>query len=444
MRIKGLKIHRITSWLLVLFAFLTVFLGYIASRRWFSPYDFYLILHLVFEWILISLTIIHIIYSRKYMKLKLRRIIAGLKSDRAYSISLLRLIQRITKWGIIILTVLVTLSGLIYYEWFALIFDDFFLFAWHINFEVILLIFIIIHVGVGSKFFLTRKRINRWSFDLIIAILIGSLIILSINVNLPPKPASYQVKIGDDKYKFDPNEVSTVRPDIFQNGSFSIFDALVYLNSTGQINLTSHFDDSMNTYVIDSLNGENDWWYYVSYSGGSGEQNAVRIDHYPWKPETVFKMYKEGASYINHVYSTFKEELIRLTENNGTVIIPTVIILGRTINLEFYNVSPTPHDMRNDTLQDNVITALDVIMTLGDLGYISYELKWVSSLGRASYVHSYFVERINSDQTIGRCGFIYEVGDLDFIYPGPNYIYMGADERVLNSPEYLRFFWACL
>ncbi len=443
MRIKGLKIHRITSWLIVLFAFLTVFLGYIASRRWFSPYDFYLILHLVFEWILISLTIIHIIYSRKYMKLKLRRIIAGLKSDRAYSISLLRLIQRITKWGIIILTVLVTLSGLIYYEWFALIFDDFFLFAWHIDYEVILLIFIIIHVGVGSKFFLTRKRIKHWSFDLIIAILIGSLIILSINLNLPSKLTTY-LKIGDDKYKFDPNEVSTVRPDIFQNSSFSIFDVLVYLNSTDQINLTSHFDDSMNTYVIDYLNGEDNWWYFVSYSGGSGEQNAVRIDHYPWKPGTIIKMYKENALYINHVYSTFKEEVIRLTENNGTIIIPTVIIIGRTFNLEFYNVSPTPHNLRNDVLQDNIITALDVIMTLGDLGYISYELNWITSLGQASYVHSYFVERINSSQTTGRCGFIYEVGDLDFIYPGPNYIYMGSDERVLNSPEYLRFFWACL
>lgn len=152
MPIKGLKIHRISSWLLVLFALITIFLGYASTRRWFSPYEFYIALHLVIQWILIGLSIAHVIFSRKYMKLKRHRIIEGLRSEKAYTTSFLRLMQLLTKWGIVILAILLGLSGLTYYMWFAEIFGNFFLFSWHIDYDILLLIFIVIHVGVGFKF----------------------------------------------------------------------------------------------------------------------------------------------------------------------------------------------------------------------------------------------------------------------------------------------------
>lgn len=200
----------------------------------------------------------------------------------------------------------------------------------------------------------------------------------------------------------------------------------------------------MNTYVIDSVNGEINWWYYVYYSGGNLERNAERMDHYPWKIGTRIVLYKESEEYISQIYSIFEEEVVRFTNNNGTVIIPTVIIQGRTFYEEFHNIAVTSHNTRSDTLQNGVITALDIIMTLGDLGYITYELNWIESLRGAIYVHSYFVEKINTDQTTGRCGFLYEVGDNDFKYPCPNYLFLASDERILNSPEHLRFFWDCL
>ncbi|MHA1932860.1 MAG: hypothetical protein ACW96X_09990, partial [Promethearchaeota archaeon] len=260
----------------------------------------------------------------------------------------------------------------------------------------------------------------------------------------PPGLAPFQVKIGTKTYGFDPDEIETVRPDLFQNETFSAFDTLVHLNSTGAINLTYHFNASMNTFVIDSLNGETNWWYILYYSGGQSEKNTVRMDHYPWKVGTVIIMYQEEPSYINHVYSTFKEEVTRLNANNGTVIIPRVTIDGNTFNIEFNNISVTPHNIRNDTLQNDTITAIDIIMTLGDLGYITYDLRYISAMGRGSYVHNYFVQRINADTNVGRCGFVYDIGDEDFKYPGPNFIYLGSDQRILTSPEYLRFFWTCL
>ncbi len=382
------------------------------------------------------------------MKLKLHRIIEGLRSEKAYYTSLLRLIQRITKWAIIILAILIGISGLLYFEWYALLFGDFFLFDWHIDYNLLLLLFLIIHIGIGAKFYLTRKKINHWSLNLLIFLVSSSLMITVGVVNIPPGRQSFDVRIGNELYNFDPVkdqiQINSSRPDVFQPGSFSLFDVLLYLNSTGEVNITYHFDASMNTYIIDMLNGEVNWWYYAYYSGGSLEPNAVRIDFYPWKPETTLIMLQAEQSLIDDIYSTFQEEVSNLAANNGTVIVPVVTINGRTFNQEFYNISVSVHNLRNDTFQNGVITAMDIVMSLGDLGHITYELNWYESFRGAYYVHSYFVEKINDDETIGRCGFLYEVGDNDFKYPGPNYIFLASDERVIISPEYLRFFWDCL
>ncbi len=334
---------------------------------------------------------------------------------------------------------------MIYYTWYAVIFDEVFPFSWHLDYDVALLIFVIIHVAIGSKFFLTRKKIKHWKSDTLIVLLSSTLIIIVISFNIPPAPLPYNVKIGGFRYNFNSEIYNTTRPDLFKNGSFSVFDVLLHLESIDKINLTYHFNASMDTYMIDSLNGQQDWWYYVHYSGGyEKELNAIRMDHYPWKPRAFLELYKEDPTYINHVYSTFEEEVSRLSNNIGVVVIPVVTINSDTFNLEFYDITVTPHNLRNDTFQVGVITALDIIMSLGDSGYITYELEWIESLRGASYIHSYFVDQINSDKTVGRCGFLYEVGDDDFKYPGENYIFLSSDERIITSPEYLRFFYDCL
>jgi hypothetical protein len=368
----------------------------------------------------------------------------GIMSYRAGPTNLLRLIQRITKWGIIILTILVSLSGLMYYEWFAVIFDDFLFFSWHLQYDLALVIFVIIHIGVSTKFYFTRNRINHWSSNLFIVSLVLSLTITVIYINIPPELVPNKIQIGSEIYSFDPDEVNTARPDLFQNESFSVFDVLVHLNITGKINLKYHFDANMDTYVIESLNGQNNWWYIVYYSGGQSEKNTVRMDYYPWKLGTRIILYQENPTFIAQVFSTFEEEVTRLANNNGTVIIPIVIINGRTFDEEFYNVSVSAHNMRSDIFKNGTVTALDVIMTLGDLGNITYSLRYIYSMGRGTYVRNYFVQKINNDENVGRCGFVYDVGDEDFKYIGLNFIFLASDARILKSPEYLRFFWTCL
>jgi len=436
MWVKGLKIHRATSWLITLFTLITILLGYAATRRWFPDYEFLLFLHGVTGWILPGLLLVHLIFSIMYLKLTIRRIIAGFKNERTSGTSALRMIQRITKWGIIILGILLSLAGLSYYPWFVAIFGDFFDFTLHVDFDIILSLFMIIHVGIGARFFLTRRKITHWSADLSLIFLIIFLSIMTILIDLPSGLGDPHVRISGEIYGYDPNEVETARPDLFQNGSFSVFDILLHLDSKGDIDLEYHFNTSMNTHVIDSLNGEANWWYHTFYSGGGIEDNIERIDHYPWKPGTYIIMYQESSSYIQNAYSTFREEVNRLIFNNGSVIIPRVNVSGHSFSEVFYNVTVLPHNLRNETFQQDIITAIDVIMTLGDLGNITYELEWHESFRGASYVHSYFVSKINTDETAGRCGYLYDVSG--------SYIYLSADERILTSPESINFYWGCL
>jgi len=434
---KGLKIHRATSWLITLFALITILLGYAAMRHWFPEYEFFLLLHGITGWILPVLLLVHLIFSIMYLKLNIRRIIAGFKNKRTSGTNFLRLLQRITKWGIIILGTLIGLSGLSYYPWFFAIFGNFFDFSLHIDYDIILSIFMIVHVGIGARFYLTRKKIKQRGVNSSLFFLVLFLSITTIVIDLPPGLGNPEINIGGEIYNFNPDEVETARPDLFQDGSFSVFDILLHLDSKGEISLNYHLNTSMDTYVIDSINGNTDnWWYYIHYSGGHLEKNVVRIDHYPWKPGSDIRLYHETESYINAAFLLFTEEVSRYNYNNNSIIIPVVTIIGYSFNLIFSNLTVNASNLRSETFQNGVITAMDVLMTLGELGEITFELRWVGRMGSASYVHSYFVSKINSDQNSGRCGFLYSVSD--------SFIFLSADERILTSPESVSFFWGCL
>jgi len=90
------------------------------------------------------------------------------------------------------------------------------------------------------------------------------------------------------------------------------------------------------------------------------------------------------------------------------------------------------------------VTAIDAIMTLGDLGLINYTLQWYGSIGAVEIVRTYWGESINDDAAHGRCGFVYECGEHGYEYFSANHIHLPSDWGVLTSPEYLEFFWTCI
>jgi len=258
---------------------------------------------------------------------------------------------------------------------------------------------------------------------------------------LPKKTG--KVTIESSTFTFDPSRVETTRSDIFNPGYFSIFDVLVQLDKQGDIDLQYHFDENKNTHIIDSIDQETDWWYQVYYSGGWPERNVFRPDHYPWKDQTTLTFYKETRSKITRIYAIWEEEVTR-KNNNQVIIIPEVDIRSKSFNKNFKNVIVTAHNLRNDIFKNGTITAIDVILSLGDQGKISYELQYYDSIGTAGLVKSYWVEAINQDIASGRCGYVYEAGATQFQRASGNHIHLPSDIRVLNAPEYVEYFWICI
>ncbi len=437
-------LHRVISWWLLLFSLITITLGYAIARHWVIDLDFFRNLHLIFEWSFISLLIFHISYTLIYVRISSRHLLRQIRERRATLLNTLRLIQQVTKWLILIFASLVIFAGLNHYSWFAIIFESWFFFGYHLQFDIFLVLSIVIHGMTGAKLALQRRNIRRLWVNAFILLIGFTCIAAAFYLEIPRPAVQAQAVIGSEIYNFDPQDITTLRPDLFQTGHFSMFDILAYLDSQGRIDMEYHLDTTMNTYVIDSLNGDSNWWYYAHYSGGHIEPNVYRMDHYLWKEEAYLELYQTNPTFLNTVYDTFRAEITRLANNSATVIVPQVIIDGQTFYQEFYNVTVTAHNIRNDSLKLNVITAIDVILSLGDAGLITYELQWYDSLGSATVVRSYWVESINSDSTVGRCGFTYECGDEQFRFGNGNLIHIPSDVRILNSPEYVRWFWKCL
>ena len=249
--------------------------------------------------------------------------------------------------------------------------------------------------------------------------------------------------IGD--FTFEPSQIKTLRDDIFNEGYFSVFDILAFLDDNGTIDMEYHFDDDMNTYIIDSINDMENWWYIAYYNGGWPERNVYRMDHYPYKDKMYISISEAEESQLAEYYRIFQKEIQRKKDNGGKIIVPEVII--RTPgdgSMVFEDVEIEAHGLRSDIYKPGTVTAIDAVMTLGDNGEIVYGLNWYESVGTAGLVKNYFVDRINEDATYNRCGFVYEEGSFRFEGFIGNHIHIPADSRVINSPEYIEFFWICI
>jgi hypothetical protein len=248
--------------------------------------------------------------------------------------------------------------------------------------------------------------------------------------------------IGD--FEYNPGSIETLRKDIFKDGYFSVFDVLIHLDEKDKIDMEYHFDKNLNTHVIDSINGKKHWWYIAYYDGGWSENNVFRIDHFPYKDGMYIRIFPMEEKNINSIYEIFRREIEMKNQNGEKIIVPRVIIRGPQTNLEFTNVEVKPHNLRSDIFQEGIVTAIDIIMSLGDEKKLSYDVKWHDSIGSAEIVRNYFVDRINNDKAYGRCGFVYEAGSEKFGGFRGNHIHLPSDSRVLNSPEYVEYFWICI
>jgi hypothetical protein len=244
--------------------------------------------------------------------------------------------------------------------------------------------------------------------------------------------------VGD--FQFDPTQVETVRPDLFNLGYFSLFDLLVHLADKGKIEMKYHFDAEMDTNIIDDLNGSPNWWYQVWYNGGWPEKSFHRMDYYPVKDKMRIALKKIEPGELERRREVWRTEVARRDANGGKIIVPEVQIRDKdNDNLwTFENVEVKPHDLRPDFFVEGTVTAADIIMSLGDIGKITYQMLWYDNIGNAE-IKNYYVECINNRIHSGMCGFVYEVGEEDTIRG--NHIHVTPDIRILQSPGYALFYW---
>ncbi|MHA2142081.1 MAG: hypothetical protein ACXADC_07980 [Candidatus Thorarchaeota archaeon] len=454
---NGIRVHRYTSWILAGLSLATFTTGYGLARGWLLTEFVFSWVHRVFEILFITFLVLHIGITAVRFKLRWRTAIQGLRRNRGTSIHILRIAQRISSWVIVILALLMIIPGLNGYDVIAQYLEDVVPFGLHRVFDMFLAFAIIIHVAVGIKFLSIRKRWKGPSVDFFIVGLVMVLLVLPLYMEasrIPdPEPVSATglildpdpldgvintyVRIGDARYGFNSQEVETIRPEIFVRGTFSVFDILVHLSEKGLIDLEYHFDSSMNTHVIDSMNGIDNWWYELHYSGGWTEPNSFRMDMYPWKEGTNLRYHESNPYFLVLTYQYYQTEVERLNSRDGALVIPEVFVTGKTFQFALTNVTVTAHNLRPDLFQEGTITAIDLILSLGDQGLLDYELTWYDSIGDADIVGSYFVTRINDDGQAGTCGWVYETGE--YAMGQTNHIHLPSDARVIVSPEFA--FW---
>jgi hypothetical protein len=169
------------------------------------------------------------------------------------------------------------------------------------------------------------------------------------------------------------------------------------------------------------------------------------MDMYPYKNATTIRLHIAREQRVDDIYRTFRQEVARLAENGGKVILPELAIRAPGWNEVFHDVEVVAHDVRTDVLRPGVVTALDALLSLAEQGRLSgLKLTWYEHIGAADPVDSYWVEGIDESEAIGGCGFVYETGPRHFSDFSGSHIHIPSDVRVTLSPEYALWFWICL
>jgi len=271
---------------------------------------------------------------------------------------------------------------------------------------------------------------------------------------VPSQLGSIEIR-GAGILAFDPTQITTSRPDLFQTGSFSVFDVLVHLDELGEIDLEYVFDEELQTHVIRTLNDLDGWWYDAHYEGGSFDRTVVRIDQYPVKDGMSIVVYLEDPARLEAIHAHFLEEVVRRASSNGGVTIPRIVLRSSIDELVFEDITVTAHDVRPDVFQPGVLTMLDILLSLGEQGLLTeLDLEWRSEEAGISLVDGFFVVGVAAGafapESSGACVLTHQIAGAtiaDHLSPHTHtmsHIHLTADLEAIVSPEAVEWLWICL
>ncbi len=272
----------------------------------------------------------------------------------------------------------------------------------------------------------------------------------------PSEKGTIEIR-GLGTFPFDPSQIQAQREGLFRPGQFSVFDVLVALAKAGTIPMEYTYDESMGTYVILSLNGKTGWWYDAHYAGGTFERPVVRMDEYPVKDGMAIQLYLESPERLAAIYKDYADQVARFKANAGRLIIPKVRVRAPQGTITFDDVLVTAHNIRADVYQPGVITALDVLLSLGEEGKLgSLTLSWRDRMQEEEevVVGNYYVDQIQTDgfSTVPSesSTYMHEVGSVALVgfltshEHMSSHVHLASDVEVLTSPEYVEFQWSTL
>jgi len=141
------------------------------AREWVFNLVFWERIHLILQWSFISLSLFHLIYTFGWVRIKTSKLLKNPK------IHWVRILQQITKWLMIVFSIMVIFTGLTYYDWFDIpVFEGIFPFTKHLKWDLYLSLTIIIHIMTGAKNYFIRIKFRHWISNLLIIFLGGILI----------------------------------------------------------------------------------------------------------------------------------------------------------------------------------------------------------------------------------------------------------------------------
>jgi hypothetical protein len=299
--------------------------------------------------------------------------------------------------------------------------------------------------------------------------------VLHTTLLTPSEPGS-QVDILGEVFPFDPQQyqITTVRPDVFAPGFYSMFDVVLAVARENGIRIVFYYDDTRKTHFITSIDGvPGDYWYHFSYDAGHANteeiqyRRANRWDEILWRPG-VWIQVVEGEN-LDEIKAEYTEEILR--ESAAGHVIPTVLVSinpsdyqgnprgsGRiTVTREFTNVVVTPHNLRSigypspypKPFQPGVVTSLDIPLSLMDQGEMTVVTSAYYTLFASNYIESYFVVALGFPEegtahASGRQGFAYTTENGSFqrlANDADQLFHITCDIAVLHAPDFSRWRW---
>ncbi|MBF0370580.1 MAG: hypothetical protein HQL52_14095 [Magnetococcales bacterium] len=285
-----------------------------------------------------------------------------------------------------------------------------------------------------------------------------------------------QVEINGVWYPFEPEEgaITSVRPDIFAPGYFSMFDALLAVAADNNIEIDYSFSEAHQTHFINTVNGvSGDYWFHFSYDVQEGIEDelimrrANRWDETLWRPGAHVQLV-EGED-LDEIKAAYLEEIIR--ENEQGHVIPSVDITldpsefqgnpegsdRASFTKVFTDVLITPHNKRavgsegldSKPFQPGVVTSLDVPLTLEDMGELILTKYVHYTYFADNYIDGYYVVAMGfPDGSIthasGRHGHTYttENGTIDDIPNSAHLtLHITSDAHVIHAPDFSNWIW---